>query len=194
MAVQYRCDRGERWLKVQEHASIKGIDYLEVSENQHELLVYFIPKMNGQVTLPLGITSENIRITIGPADSGIRVTDIQRDTSLNRLVITVDDGQGNDKRIGDFSRYTFELIDVPDIDPLFSKTDFSFRINCPGTLDCKPSVFCPKDPASSPRIDYLSKDYAGFRQLMLDRLSLILPDWKERSPADATMVLVELLR
>ena len=33
----------------------------------------------------------------------------------------------------------------------------------------------------APDIDYLAKDYASFRQLMLDRLALMMPDW-QRTP------------
>ena len=38
--------------------------------------------------------------------------------------------------------------------------------------------------ADAPAIDYLAKDYDSFRRLMLDRLSLLAPDWTERTPAD----------
>ena len=34
--------------------------------------------------------------------------------------------------------------------------------------------------ATSRAIDYLAKDYASFRQLLLDRLALLVPDWRER--------------
>lgn len=44
-----------------------------------------------------------------------------------------------------------------------------------------------------PEIDYLAKDYASFRQLMLDQISLLVPDWQERHPADLGNVLVEIL-
>ena len=43
---------------------------------------------------------------------------------------------------------------------------------------------CPPDP----QIDYLAKDYASFRRLMLDRLAVIMPDWRERNPADLGIV------
>ena len=49
----------------------------------------------------------------------------------------------------------------------------------------------PEPPA--PQIDYLAKDYASFRRLMLDRLSVLVPDWRERNAADTLMTLVELL-
>ena len=46
---------------------------------------------------------------------------------------------------------------------------------------------------SPPEIDYLAKDYASFRQLMLDHLAVRVPGWTERSEADVGIVLVEVL-
>ena len=43
-----------------------------------------------------------------------------------------------------------------------------------------------------PVIDYLTKDYAGFRQAMLDQIPLRLPAWKDRSESDFGVVLIEL--
>ena len=42
-------------------------------------------------------------------------------------------------------------------------------------------------------INYLAKDYASFRQLILDRLALVMPDWKERHVPDIGIALVEVL-
>jgi len=42
-------------------------------------------------------------------------------------------------------------------------------------------------------MNYLAKDYASFRQLILDRLAHIMPDWKERHVPDLGITLVELL-
>ena len=46
---------------------------------------------------------------------------------------------------------------------------------------------------TSPEIDYLAKDYASFRRLMLDYLSRLAPDWKEQNSSDLGMALVEVL-
>jgi hypothetical protein len=43
-----------------------------------------------------------------------------------------------------------------------------------------------------PVIDYLTKDYAGFRQGMLNQIPLLLPEWTDRSEADFGVVLIEL--
>jgi hypothetical protein len=44
-----------------------------------------------------------------------------------------------------------------------------------------------------PEIDYLSKDYASFRQVILDHLTTRIPAWKEVSEADIGNVIVEVL-
>ena len=46
---------------------------------------------------------------------------------------------------------------------------------------------------SEPEVNYLAKDYASFRQLILDRLALLVPDWTERHVPDIGIALVELL-
>src|SRR5262249_49345588 len=101
---------------------------------------------------------------------------------------------------GDFSRYTLHLranvdSDQPPagFDPILSAIDFSFKVECPADFDCVAALPCPPKPAPKPAIDYLAKDYTGFRRLMLDRLSLLAPGWTERSAADIGVMLVELL-
>jgi hypothetical protein len=101
---------------------------------------------------------------------------------------------------GDFSLYTFAIVadsgsDLPpaDFDPLLSSIAFSFKVECPSDFDCAAPLPCPPAAADTPRIDYLAKDYQGFRRLMLDRLSLLAPGWTERSVADVGVALVELL-
>jgi hypothetical protein len=44
-----------------------------------------------------------------------------------------------------------------------------------------------------PEVNYLAKDYASFRRLMLDRLALLLPKGIQDQPADLQVALVELL-
>ncbi len=46
---------------------------------------------------------------------------------------------------------------------------------------------------NTPVIDYLSKDYASFRRMMLDHLTQRVPTWQEPSEADLGNVLVEVL-
>lgn len=41
-------------------------------------------------------------------------------------------------------------------------------------------------------IDYMSKDFEGFRQALLDHATRVLPEWTDRSPADFGVMMVEL--
>lgn len=71
--------------------------------------------------------------------------------------------------------------------------DFSFRVNCPSDFDCQTTNTCPTERPGEPEIDYLAKDYASFRRLILDRMAVTMPQWQEKSPADIGIVLAELL-
>ena len=157
-------------------ASLNGLDYLEVSEDQLKLTVYFLGKA------PEGLEKENVRIEGGRRIRDIQVIDLkihrQDDPDLDDcIVITVN-------KPGDFSTYTLCLIDLndegrptdqyfPGFDPRYACLDFSFKEGCPSDLDCKPQDICPPPERTEPEIDYLAKDYASFRQLILDRLAPI---------------------
>ena len=104
-------------------------------------------------------------------------------------------------KAGDFSTYTLSLVTSPadptppaGFDVRFSAIDFSFKVECPSDFDCQQPAVCPPDslPAPPP-IDYLAKDYSSFRTLMLDRLSVTLPQWQEQSPVDLGNAVVDLL-
>ena len=94
---------------------------------------------------------------------------------------------------GDFSTYTLRLVGLPEIDPYYDHVDFSFKVNCPSDLDCRAGSVCAPPERQEPEINYLAKDYASFRQLLFDRLALIMPDWQERHVPDLGVALVELL-
>ncbi len=78
-------------------------------------------------------------------------------------------------------------------DPQLSQVEFSFRVDDLGEFDCKPALEPPPEKTPPPITDYQAKDYASFRQLMLNRLAVTMPQWQERNPADIGIVLVELL-
>ncbi|MFD7324219.1 hypothetical protein ACFV9D_24495 [Streptomyces sp. NPDC059875] len=64
-------------------------------------------------------------------------------------------------------------------------------VDCPAEVECRPPDDEPVTTAS-PVLDYLARDYEGLRTRLLDRLSVLLPDWTDRSPADIGVTLVEL--
>lgn len=181
---------------------LNGIDYVEVvdaeaavpSERQRILRLYFVKPL-----APGRLVKENIRIEGGERIRDIKVEQIVPDDTTpapagqppHLLEVRVD-------RPGDFSTYTLRLADasghpVTDFDPLLSAVTFSFKVECPDDFDCRARVTCPPEGVAEPEIDYLAKDYDSFRRLMLDRFSVLMPEWAERNAADLGVVLVEML-
>jgi hypothetical protein len=108
-------------------------------------------------------------------------------------------------KVGDFSQYVLHLLSKDDpreplegFDDVFSRGDLQFRIECHDRFDCKPEKGHLPHHLSvrkydEPEVDYMARDYASIRRLILDRMSLIHPTWKERNPADFGIGLSELL-
>lgn len=187
MKRQARSDNPRRiqLLRDMNPPTLNGIDYLEVtSKDQRSLKLVFVHPV-------AGITRANCRI-----DGGVRIRGIQVLTATasgNELNITVD-------QAGDFSWYDFVLFDpaapdfAPDkIDPVLASVRFSFKAQCPSEFDCETDHNCPPAPLPEPLLDYLAKDYASFRRLMLDRMGQLIPGGAESHPADFSVALVEML-
>jgi hypothetical protein len=177
-------------------ASLYGLDYIEVSDDQVTLHVWFLGKA------PAAITRENVRIRGGRRIRDIQVTDLRVE---RRADPTLDDSLDvTVNKSGDFSTYTLTLVRLDEhgrptdepmegFDPRYDEVAFTFKAGCPSDLDCKTEPVCPPPERVEPEINYLAKDYASFRQLILDRLALIMPDWQERHVPDLGITLVELL-
>ncbi|MDX2506078.1 MAG: putative baseplate assembly protein [Gammaproteobacteria bacterium] len=181
---------------------INGIDFLEVIDREEEnqdlrqrrLRVHLLNPHSGVDFAP-----DNVRIEGGERVKNIQVQEqgvtLGVDNEANVLTIEVD-------RPGDFSTYSLRLLrsvinnderPPENFDPVLSSVAFSFKVECPTDFDCKDKRICPPELKSKPPIDYLAKDYASFRRLMLDRMAALQPDWQERHAADLGITLVELL-
>lgn len=79
------------------------------------------------------------------------------------------------------------------IDPRHQSRNFVYRHSPRTEIDPKPRTAPPKPSRPNPEMNYLAKDYASFRRLILDRLSVVMPNWKERHEADLGIMLVELM-
>ena len=184
-----------------------GLDYLEVEVDGSDvfLRVYFMGKA------PQQISEQNVLIRGGRRVRSIRAVhvDICRVADQEQedcLTIYLD-------RPGDFSTYTLCLVEVDEsgrpiqdgtfqgqpryrplegFDPRYACLDFSFQAGCPSEMDCQAAPVCPPDQREEPEINYLVKDFASFRRLILDRLAIVMPDWKERHIPDLGVALVDL--
>lgn len=188
----YVCDQERRRAQVLEHPGLNGIDYLEILDGtteQRTLSLTFLKDATG-----IALQPAHVLIAGGETVTNIAVLSITQPTAARPLsaILHVD-------KSGDFSGYTLSLIgDSPQLpldgfDPALSSVNFSFKAGCPATGDCASETCCPPQFAAEPDINYLVKDYPGFLQVMYDRLAVLLPDWRERSPADIGVALVEIL-
>ena len=95
---------------------------------------------------------------------------------------------------GDFSTYTLVVAEpaANGFDPRLAAVAFVFNVDCPADQDCPTPAVCPPARVAEPIIDYLGRDFSALRQMLLDRLSLSMPHWTDRSVADLGVTLVEL--
>ena len=194
-ANQYLCQNPGRIAAVRAAALavpprwFNGIEYLEVAHGQRLLMLHFVHDL---ATVPLvPLLPSNIEIR-----GGVHVRDpqvVSVSAAGDVLTVEVD-------RIGDFSRYTLRLVasagsDAPPdgIDPALAQMAFGFKVDCPSDFDCRVDDACTPAPQTQPDIDYLARDYQSFRRLVLDRLSVLMPDWRDRNPADLLVTLSETL-
>ncbi|MEW2034996.1 putative baseplate assembly protein [Streptomyces roseifaciens] len=166
-------------------AGLAGIDSVTVDPDQRGLTVTLFG------TVPPGIDRHSFRIEGGRRVTGIRVVGATVHGCADQDPAT-DVHLALDQR-GDTS--TYRLLALGDaFDPRYAAHEFGFRQHCPTGLDCRPAGPPPPPPTRpAPAVDYLTKDYAGFRRLLLDRLALTMPDWAERHVPDLGITLVEIL-
>lgn len=210
--IYFCCDERRRDA-VRAHPTLNGIDFLEVldserpagSPRQRTLLVHLLKPVPALTLDNLALVG-GVRITpvkvqwIGPASAPPPQATAAEAAFLTALTDADHILAVRTDAAGDFSSYTLRLVrsatdSAPPsgFDPLLSHIDFSFRVECAADFDCAPVRVCTEPAPDEPDIDYLAKDYASFRRLMLDRMSVLMPTWRERSAADLGVTLVELL-
>jgi hypothetical protein len=185
------CQQNDRRDTVRRAKGLNGLDYVEVSDDQLTLTAFFLGKLPPELSEEKPGLEKFLRLEGGERVTDIQITGVEPVVDPDpekddQLVITLD-------KYGDFSTYTLGLVGVDKIDPRYDHVDFNFKINCPSDLDCAPVCKCEPQTFTEPEINYLAKDYASFRQLILDRLALLVPNWQERHVPDLGIALIELL-
>lgn len=192
-----RCSVPARREQLRMSGTINGIDYVEVGDDGTRLCVHLF----GDIPSQLG--AANVRISGGDRITGLRVlaVSVGHETELHDdpcLRVVLD-------RQGDHSPYCLCLVDAtsgadpaswlayPGFDPRHACVALQIRLGCAKDFDCATESPCVSTPAPPPQIDYLARDYASFRQLLLDRIALDLPAWQERHVPDVGIALVEAL-
>jgi hypothetical protein len=198
-AVACKRDAEQRRAVLLARPDLNGIDRVEVDPSDHRILsVFFIrpvPPANAanpaDTADAFGISAQPSRIAI---EGGTRIVGVKTATVTRKI-----DADGTPylevvtDRPGDFSVYTLRIDGVPALDRYFSVIRFSFMAACPIDVDCRHVVPCEPRLLTEPLLDYMAKDYASFRRMLLDLLPQLNPGWVERNPSDLGMALLELL-
>ncbi|WP_020160071.1 putative baseplate assembly protein [Methylobacter marinus] len=182
---------------------LAGLDYVEVDPSGTSLVVHFFG------TVPETLSARNVVIEGGRRIRDIKILSaqfVQHGDGDTCLHVRID-------KAGDFSSYCICLIEpveatahclgdpssvierkIPEgIDTRYACAPLLFRTDCPSTVDCKPQPCSPEPLLPPPTINYLARDFQSFRQLMLDRLLVTMPEWRERHIPDIGITLVELM-
>ncbi|MDI3560168.1 putative baseplate assembly protein [Bradyrhizobium sp. Arg816] len=185
------CQQDDRRDAVRRREGWNGLDYVELAADGQSLRAFFLGKLPPEFTVEGAVPAAHLALDGGDRISGIAITDVEVISDPNpehddQLLIRLSE-------IGDFSAYILRLVDVVNVDPFYASAEFHFRLDCPAGIDCAPACDCGPEAAEGPELDYLAKDYGGFRQLLMDRMALLVPDWRERHAPDLGVALVELL-
>lgn len=207
------CDRFRR-NAVAAHPTLNGIDYLEVLDGdlppasmlrQRTLFLHFLKPVSA-------LNADNLRLSGGDRIRDVLVewaapgvpTPGALDADAQNLLLALPDADHvlvvRTDSSGDRSTYRLRLVRSPlddrvpeDFDPQLAEVDFSFKVECDSDFDCKPVHECAPETWAAPEINYLAKDYASFRRLLLDRMAQLVPNWRDRPAADTGVALAELL-
>src|SRR5262249_54085661 len=159
-------------------ATLNGIDFLEVvdhdepapAERQPRLRVFFVKPPAPSLKAAL------LALTPAGTPAVVRITGVVRTRGVAADAVEVTGGvlevHGSPRR--DFSPYALSLAGpggppLAGLDPHLASVTFSFKVECQGDFDCRPSRVCPPETPTEPEIDYLARDYTSFRRVMLDR-------------------------
>jgi hypothetical protein len=177
-----------------ENSSLLGIDFIEIDPvDRRRLLVYLLEKSPGTPSPTLSDLAGSVSIDqivfAGGTRRGLRAIGLEADTDdvgIDRLIVVVE-------KLGDRSTYRMTF-DDDRFDPKLNTASFSFTATCATIGDCEGDhVHCAPEQGPAPRIDYLAKDYATFRQLLVDHMDRSSPAWGGAHPADFSTAILEVL-
>lgn len=172
--------------------SYNGIDFVDVDPDDHtRLRVTFLRPVPAD---PDDATRDAYGLADDPAErivitGGTRVVDITAVSATraadDRIDVVVD-------RAGDLGTYVLSLA-ADQLDPVLCTLELSFAAACPTDVDCETEESCPPATYDEPLIDYLARDYASFRRLLVDLATIRNPRWVEDNPADLAVAVLEAL-
>ncbi|CAD5367085.1 Putative baseplate assembly protein [Rubrivivax sp. A210] len=172
-------------------SALNGIDDVELGADRRSLRL----RLFKAPAEPLD--AGHIRIEGGARVRDIVATDLRLDDAAPEgaadFIVTL-------SREGDYATYTLRLgrltggrfTNLPGFDPVFSRAPFRFRV-AGADLDCQATAVAASQAPAEPGINYLARDYASLRRVLLDRLAVQMPQWRETHVPDVGLTLVEIM-
>lgn len=183
--------RRRRGALVMEHPRLTGLERVELvgdGPDGCEIDLRFLPSLHRDKAPAPPLDPEDVSVRARRPDARAQVA-----RSLRRLdeqvvraafpplaVLT-----GGDALDG----LVVELRASPSLDPMSRAAHLPLA---PAHAPRRPARIRPRPPEGTD-VDYLARDYEGYRGLMLDRMAALLPQWPERHAADVGVAIVETL-
>jgi hypothetical protein len=192
------CDEDRRDLLLASGPADKtGIDYVEVTQGNPTTIDIHLVR---PLALPgAALTRNNVVISGGVRLPAPQIADVEEHPAAGPVafyrVVLAAGAQT------DFSDYRLTLVAGPGLsappsffDPRLSSVEFGFKVDCPTDFDCLDDRSVARSAAGPEAVfDGLARDWDGFRRLMLDRMSVLVPGFREDDPVDLTTTIIEAL-
>jgi hypothetical protein len=176
------------------HPSQTGLDAVEIDPGAAAptLRLLFVPPAPGveKPAVPAGLTASQLLVVGSPGGARLQVLGPLPPPEGAVQPVLLDSVE---VAASTASHYTVTLVGRQDVDRYFASAAFSFEVEEPRRFDCAAAPAPAEETLPVPEIDYLAKDFASFRRLMLDRLGLLMPHWRRPSPVDWPVAVVEVL-
>lgn len=178
--------------------ALARITATRVEGRRWSLLLFFIDAQSGGTSVtPPPIEPANIvlRTVKGELDTRLRVTGVATSPVNPFPVEIVDERVLLAPGEGDFPAFTLQLTGIAAdlLDPRRAQAGFVLAYprdpaQAPAALAAPPEPTMPRGPV----VDYLARDYAAMRSMMIAELQTLLPGWRADA-ADLLTAVVEIL-
>ena len=170
-----------------------GLDAVEVIDDRHLALTFL-------AAAPRGVRPANVRVET-PYGVLLPVRYLERradeDSELESVLVVelaAPGGRGPHRlALVEASPRGFPgWAPLRGLDPLYTSAVFRFDVNLPAPPGAAGAAPATGDGLHTPGLNYLARDFAGLRQVLLDRLATISPGSVDDHLPDVGMMLVEL--
>ncbi|WP_104181689.1 putative baseplate assembly protein [Arthrobacter sp. B0490] len=188
----YACASDQRRQLLLQQSTLNGVDFIESSTDAS--FAELPARIRVMFVHPLAILPDLSQVTLRGGDPlrRLQITSVNAGVDSRELLVDVE-GRW------DLSAWTLSIVSGPHdpapppwLDPALASATFRFAPQCEDG-PCREEHCHDTVLTAGPRVDRLARDWESVRAMMLDRLSLLQPDWTEHHVADVRTTLVEVV-